>query len=509
MNTSNSMTMITNTSLPFELNPAGLSRWLESLSSLPHAQAGHQLNEALKQLKLEKCEPSTLLPLLINLVALTLHLANHLSSGVSTETDLSDKAIKMAKMSMQLTRRLALLFCRLAESKTTESLIQASSIYYALQLIGYSMRSNSLCYEIPSATLWKKSAALFQLAVANDCLLPNQTTKVAEFKTQSSVLSVIKRNLLFSILQPSLYKASDIQPLFQLANQMADQLIITTDREPHCVGFYWDLGKDLPPYPVKKFTRTLPDGFMAIDSQPISNAMALGTVSTLLNPSTQNKLAVVLGSYQPLFNAISPGPPSSGKLISGFVKIGNYLLEVNRLAKIHQLSTQLPNSSDPLKNLSLVPLEHQRNVFDVADRSFGKQQNVTIAVNLLKTPNSRYWVAESRTLNCSTGDIVLMIREQHPASLAIVRQQRINDLSNAAQFLLELMPGTCSLYNLDNSSGYVIVISDSGGSAQAFLPCGKYSLHSTLHLGSGISLQLKAHLEQNHFFERFHVQLNH
>ncbi len=497
--------MTSQNTLPFDLTVISLAAWLEELSLLPPLQAARRLSEALKQIKTENSENAALLPLLINLTPLTLHLAHNLSSSASTDTKPLEKTLKIGKLSMQLPKQLALLFCRLAESQLLDAGALTTALYYALQLIGHSLRCYSLFYDIPSASLWKKSADLYRLAATNQCLTSNQASKLAEFKLQGSIESVLKRNLLFSILNPNLYKTDEIGRLFQLASQSADLLAISTGQDLHHFGFYWEMDKDIPPCPVPKNLRVLPRDFMAIDSQAIGHALQSNSISSDLAPAIQNKLTLILSGYHQVFGSIIPGLPASYKLIDGFAKIGGYLYELNKLSKINQLGSQLCDTQDGLENLSLVPLEHQRNVFQITNQPFTKQQSIGIAVNILQTPNSKYLVAESRFLNCSTGDIALIYKAQHPVSLTIIRQQRFNDISNMHQFLLELIPGPCTLFNVTNSAEdeYAIVVGEKGSNPQVFLAGGKHSVNGKLSLNIDKSLHLLACLENNGFFQRF------
>jgi len=499
------MMMATNISFPFDLTVNALTDWLETLGDLPHTQAAHQLTEILKQLKAEKIEQATLLPLLFSLTPVTLHLANNLANSAVLENRNWNKALKVGKLSMQLPRQLALLFCQITEDKALDAQTLSSCIYYASQLIGYSLRSYALFHEMPSTTLWRKLAELYRLAKTNACLNQTVINKIAEFKTQSSIASVIKRNLLFNIFSPNLFTTDEVNMLFQLANQAADLLVITDDHDTHNVGFYWDLDKDLPPYPVKKINRTLPEGFMAIDSQPISNALQLGSLSTQLSPSTQNKLALVLSSFHQIFSSIVPGLPSSSRMIHGFASACSYLKELNKLSRINELSSQLPGAGQMAKNLSLVPLEHQRNVFETPPQAFSKPKDMGSSVNILKTPSLKYIVAESRTLDCSTGDLALIYKEQHPISLVIIRQQKTNEISRLQQFLLEIIPGTCNIFNFVGSKidTHGIVVGGNTSDPQIFLSYGKYNINTKLALNTGGSIYLKSHLESNTFFARF------
>ncbi|QPK63729.1 hypothetical protein IVG45_01755 [Methylomonas sp. LL1] len=497
--------MTANRNLPFEPTSEALAGWLDSLSKLPHAQAAHQLNQVLKQLKDEKCQTGVLLALLTNLTPLTLHFSGSLSASASNEPSSSGTAYKLGKLSMQLPRQLGLLFCQLAESNTLEGTDLQTAIYYALQLIGICFRSYSLFYEAPSATLWKKSAALFKLASTNDCLNTSQATKLAEFKSQTTIETVVKRNLLFSVLMPNQFSREEINQFFLLANQHADLLEITSDRQAWNFGFYWDLNDELPPCPVRKTNKSLPEGYIAIDSQRISHDLQLGGIATKLPPSTQNKLALFLSGYHQVFGSIIPGLPSYSKLILGFGGITNYLQELNKLVKIQQLSS-LSGEKSLKRDLSLVPLEHQRNVFEALDQPFSaKQQSVGKSVNVLKTPNKLYQIAESRGLDCSTGDLALLYKEQHPVSLAIIRQQNFNDLSNANHVLLEMVPGQCTIYSLAKNAivPHAIIVGEDSEHPQVFLASGKYNVGGKIQLSIGHSLILTACLESNAYFARF------
>ncbi|MCQ8105652.1 hypothetical protein NP590_16185 [Methylomonas sp. SURF-2] len=497
--------MTTDDSLPFELQTDSLAQWLDGLSPLPHAQAAHKLNLALKQLKEPQCTPGQLLPLLVNLTPLCLRFSASLSTTAINDADSSAKILKLGKLSMQLPRQLALLFCQIIESKQLEAADRNTAVYHALQLIGHALRCYCLFYETPSVTLWKKTAQLYKLALATEALHLPHATKLADFRAQPDIETVLKRNLLFSIMSPLLYKPDEINQLFQLADQCATLLEIGDPRESRDFGFYWNTLKDQPPYPVRKSNRPLPAECMPIDCRPISHALQLGTVVTKLSPANQNKLALLFSDYQQVFNAIIPGIPSRTKMIPGFIGVCQYLQELNKLSKINQISAQLRDPKSINRGLSLVPLEHHRNVFDNAEQPFGDKTSLGRLVNLLKTPNKTYCVAESRMLDCSTGDLVLLYKEQHPVSLAIIRQQRFNELSNANQFLLEQISGACTIYSINNapSGSYALMVGEGMDNAQIFLASGKYSLNSSIPLTIGTALRLTACMESNGFFARF------
>ena len=500
--------MTTDNILPFELTQESLANWLQNLKALPQIQAANQLNLALKKLKNADCSATAIFPILLNLTPLTLLFSNSLSVNLTEETAASSKSLKLGKLSIQLLRQLALLFYQQIETKQLSTTDQQTGIFYALQLIGYCLRCYSLFYEIPSNTLWKKSAELYKLAVATQILTLPQSHKISEFKHQSTIDAAIKRNLLFSILNPGLYNTEEINQFFQLANHQGNLLETTVANDSIEFGFYWDLRSDQPPCVVKKLNRSLPNGFLAIDSQHLSHELQLGTLETSLTPSLQNKLALLLSGYRQVFNCIIPGLPSRSTMITGFSAICQYLQELDKLSKISQLSGQLHDGKITNRNFSLVPLEHQRNVFETVDQTFSNQMPAGKLVNLHKTPIKNYSVAEMRSLDCLTGDIVLLYKEQHPVSLAIIRQQQVNKLSNTKQLLLEQVVGGCFIRNLTESKhhGFAVVVAEGSDQQQVFLPPGKYLLNNDIDLLIGKAMQLTACLESNEFYARFHFK---
>lgn len=494
--------------LPFALTPESQATWLESLSALPVSAAAHQLNQALKQLKNTPASASELLTLLINLTPLTLHLANNLLATPVSENRTSDKSLKIAKLSLHLLRQLSLLFANLTKSPTMGAAAQAIAIYYGLQLMGQALRGFSCFYEAPSATLWKNAAELYSLAEEKHCLKQQQSSKLTEFKLQASIEAVIKRNLLFSLCNPNLYRREDIESLFQFANQHGDKLVINHPQTAEQFDYCWDLSSDHWPGPVKHINQ-LAENLLAIDSRPIGEALQDRAIVTGLSTSLQAKLALHLSGYQPLFKTIIPGLPSRIQMVLGFERICAYLQEQQKLARIMRLGGQAPQAGFEKSAMTLVPLAHQRNVFDAVEKPFSKALGQGRAVNILKTPNNAYAIVEGRAFDCSSGDLVLLYKEQQPGSLAIIRQQTLHDLSGSTHILLEKIQGDCSVDIFSIGTGHypALLIDEHIDRPELFLASGKYPLDSVIRMSSGKVAHIKACLETNRFFARFKISL--
>ena len=502
--------MTNNSGLPFDLTERSRAEWLKMLGALPASRAASQLNQMLKQLKGTKLESAELMPLLIEVVPLTLHLSRNLAAAALAEQTSSAKTLKVGKLCMQLPRQLALIFCQLLESQELDSTSTAHAIYLALQLIGHCARYYSLFRDAPSATLWKKSAQLYDMAVEGDLLATDQSQKLGEFKHQANIEAVIKRNLLFSILLPNLYGKDEINHLFQFANQHGPLLEIGGQLTSQC-DFYWDLNGDAPPSPARNVKQPIPEGYLAMTSNRLGQALQVGEISSDLAPVVQNKLALHLSGYEQIFSSIVPGPPSLTRLVLGFGGICAYLGEQNKLAKIMQLGAQANDAKTLKRNMTLVPLEHERNVFDNVDQPFTRPQSSGRAVNILKTPNKAYWIAEGKAFDCATGELVLLCKEQQPPALAIIRRQRIHDITGAMHILLELLPGICHIYAYSGDSGQqqrLVMLGEEDGRPEVFLAGGKYALGGKLTLSIDKSIRMEACLEANPFYARYRISFD-
>ena len=497
--------MTSNKSLPFELQPEALAAWLDTLRALPQAQAANQLAQALLQLKDQKCEAAVLLPLLLEMTPLCLRYAHAIATFVISEQPPSAKSHKAIKLSIQLLRQLALLFCQLLEKGTLASADRQSALYYALQCIGHCLRCYCLFYEPPSATLWKKSAALYEWAISEKHLQTPQAITLVEFKSQPSIASVLKRNLLFSVLSPTLYQPNEINQLFLLANHYADQVEISTIPANNDFGFYWDLNDEQPPATVRKAQRPLPLGFLAIDTHKVGMALQQASHAAAIDRKLQSRLSLQLSDYQAVFDSIVPGQTARTEFLFGFKAVSDFLLELNKLQKIRQLSGQPQVSNNARHTLALVPMEREKNAFETMSQALAKSNTPCKKGNVLKISHPDYLVAEGNTFDCSIGEIAMFYRYEEPAMLAIVREQSALSISNVMHILMEKIPGPYSIYTIKTSGTpqQAIVVDETGDDPQVFLPPGKYGVDSQIPLTIEETLHLTAYLESNSFFARF------
>ncbi|OQW71516.1 MAG: hypothetical protein BVN35_16195 [Proteobacteria bacterium ST_bin11] len=497
--------MTDNASLPFELSTQSLAGWISSLSALPAANAANLLNQVLKQLTRYHGTAANVLPILINLTPLTLHLSNGLTNVARAEADIATntKALKIAKLAIQLLRHLSLAFCHTVETKQLDTLQNQQAIFYALQLVGYCLRSTALFYEMPSATLWKKSGLLYSIAEELQLLKKPISSKQQEFKLQNSIEAVVKRNLLFALCAPNRYPSLEITQLFQLANRHQDRLVIGKSPSSDS-GFFWNLGSE--PNPVPRTNANLPRGSVYISSLSLGQALQLGELETELNSNVQSKVALQLNGYSNIFASVVIGPPMPAHLLEGFVAVSAHLQGEEKLSKIMNLSSQSSRGRSLARDMSLVPLEHEKSFYKPLNASIVSFPEHGTSLSLLRNVSKQFLVAESPTPNCSTGDIGLLCREQQAARLVIVRQQTRHE--DVTLILLEPVLGNVAIFDIENASNSgqkAIVIGMETDHPEILLANGKYVVGGKISLLYGNTLYLKACVENTPWLVRFRV----
>lgn len=486
--------------LPFALTTSSLALWLDTLAYLSPAVAANQLDQCLKDLDECRLEADVYLPLLINLSPTCISLALSLSALELTDSKykLAKKSVKIAKLGIQMLKRLATAFCALADNQQLDHTETQTASYYALQLFGYCLRNCALLYEMPSRSIWKKTALLYDMAQNDGSLENKQAAKIYEFKNQTTIAGVLRRNLLFSIFTPTRYTAHEIDELFKLSNTYYAFIDLGAENIAD-YNFCWPLDGD-EPFPVKFNHKHLPLDYVVIDTQRFVHALQLGALKTLLKPSTQAKIALNLSGYQQVFSSLSKDLPYSSELLMGFSQVCDFLQKQEKLSKIKELGYSVQ------QNMTLMPLEHEKKYFSA--KTVDGQNSPGETVKLMRTSSKFFVIAENATLEFTADPLSLLHKANQPAMLTIIRQKIIHELTGVSQILLETIPGVYSVYEFKchaAANHKILVVGERSAQPEAFLPVGKYGVETKILLNKGKSLYLKTCIEYNQHFCRFRV----
>lgn len=441
--------MSDSSTLPFELSADSLAGWLESIRLLQPVNAGTQLNQALIQIRKTPCDSSLLLSLLVSLTPATLAQANALIASIQSGPQ-NAKTIKVIRLILQLFRHLSLAFYALLKSSPLSMPQKLQACYLSLQLIGQHIRVSGLFYELPSVSLWNKSSELYLFAQANQGLDTEIDCKLADFRLQSTIAAVLKRNLLFTFLTCHQPGVKGNQALFTFANQYAHLLEFSAGTGNSC-RFVWHLHHGLPftaiqnqqyrkPTEISLYTGHLLDH---LNDELLRNALTAAELERL-----EEHLSV----YQELSNGSLPSSPIRYTLITGFKAVCDTLSIQEKIHRLHVISAQLKDNQR-ISPLTLEPSEFEKSLLnnvslpsDNASQSGLDRNNMTVQV--LQSKNQRFVHAECKRPGFSAGEIAVLINHRNEAMVGIIRQLNKKTGQDAALLLIERITGTITTHTI-------------------------------------------------------------
>lgn len=190
-------------SLPFDFNNASISKWLSQLTSSDVISAGHEVFKVVKILKkeIDDVDRESLELIVERITPVVMHTCSFLEKALLGKSDsLTVQQRKIAQLNTLLLRNLAFLHVYLAEH-TIDLENKNLHANYGLQLIGLALYSSALSYEKPAFSLWNMAGDIYKTAVTDDILEETVKKPLAVFDELPTISSVLKRNLLFSILR--------------------------------------------------------------------------------------------------------------------------------------------------------------------------------------------------------------------------------------------------------------------------------------------------------------------
>jgi len=440
------------TSLPFELSTDSVSDWLQSLSQLNSVNSANQLNKIVKQLRGTKTEPQPLMQTLIQLTPTVLYITAdiELSGLVERDKDSDKQSLKIEKLCIQLLRNMSLAFCRCSEDKSLTMTEKAQGMYYALQFIAQTQRLSVLFYQMPSSTLWKKTAKIYQVASDENILDNEMQNKVKEFKQQLSIKAVIQRNCLFALFRPNSFTTQQIKQLFIIADKYANLLTFDQNGATDCL-FSWNLMNGQAPSEEEKNYHSS-ESKVNMEISDFLELIQTKAFSSTLDEALSNALITQLSGYKKQVNASLPSAFVISHLLTGMEAITEYMEKVEKLNKIRQFSVQLADNK-PANNLTLEPMEFEKSHLNTKPdiNSLNQQEIVpehAKPVKILQTEDEQFFIAETPALECEIGELTLLCPKKSPLELGIIRQIKTTNYSNTTHILIEKIVGRPSFFHI-------------------------------------------------------------
>ncbi len=475
VNFKNCMLMNSNVSPPFTFEPDSVTEWLVKTSASETTQASEQLYKALKFINKGSLQAEPLYPILEKLTPEVLHHANCLEALFSkTDTDLSAKTRKVAKLSIQLLRQLGLAYNHLASYNQFAPQQQTLIIKRALQVIALAMRQSALIHERPSETLWKLIGDLYLQAKYNNILQIEAREKIQVLKKQATIDAVIKQNLLFAMCSPYRFSSEEIDAVYAFSESHCQLLKMSTQaNELTAANFYWDYESRVSPQSV--YYGALIKSKLLLDTHDLCEYLNSKKFSGPLSKETSQYILATLSNYRTVINSTTPGTPKIYQLIIGFQQIVDFM--------------ENPQQYAGCNDFELEPLAERG--FNRSSEKSGKiwqQSNSSAFVNTVKvhsTLDAGLDVAELQTMPNDLGEPAVVFTGKEQPVLCVIRQIQKNAQVNIWRILLEKLSGEVSYVQLSGKSkskATAILVRAGDAQREILLPVDKYST------GSGIRI---------------------
>ncbi len=492
---------------PFALELNAVDAWLTTINPSDTIQLSAELHQIVKNLNQASIHTDLLFGIISRLTPITVNLASELEQIFFSEIHPQDaEPHKLGRLGLHLIRELATSYHKIATDKKTSDEQFLLSSHRALHLIGQHMRLSAKISERPSSISWKISAQLYLIANKKGVSTSLANEKIQAFNSNTSIINLLKRNLLFSISNPYRLMATEIDALFPILTE-------------HCQ--LSDLGETMPEvasnfcFVLEYRSSTTPGP--VLQGRHYSSAVFIETTrlieyfqsSKFEAPfASFEKIRLRLSGYQNIMESDIPSEPKVCLIISGFDQIIPALNEQIRKNKIQQFSNDF-SEDDALLHARLEPLKHEP-IFMASNKSnfnqFDAQKNNL--TKILKTQHPDYIVAVSPPTNYAIDNLVIILNENNSPELGIIRRVLNIAQSNTMRVLIELIPGIaqCTEVIETKFAGPAIFISQTTKVMEVLLPPNLYVTGSKIHIGENL-LMLKKLTEITPFFMRYQVKI--
>lgn len=495
-------------SLPFQLSSEATAKWLQSLSQLNSINIASQLNTVIKTLRSSDQDIESTLKILIQLTPTVLHVSSVIEDSVTAETTIkpNNKSQKIEKLCVQLLKNLSLAFYLVSHKKLSSEHEKSQSIFFAIQLIGYTQRMATIFHQIPSASLWKKTGEIYSLALNQNTLQQPIKHKVSHLKNLSTFEAVLKRNLLFSISAPYQHSSKNIKNLFSIAEKYSYLLHLSPDnRDDHF--FYWNFNSAQSPDTKNKIEQQN-NHTIYINSSEITALIQSNDFSNNLESNTLSQLSHRLSAYKNIIDASVASTLDIKHLIIGYADIISYLEKTSKLQKIEQLSSQLVENKTNTMSLESVKLETLNACSSTKPLPSSHStllKNIP-TVKILQTTENQFEIAETNSAYCNIGDITLLCDNQLKSEIGIIRQIKTTNQSGTTHILIEKisgLPAAETFYISETDRQYFITLTKDSTNKAVFINPAFFSNKIFNHLNSDNKENLEKLVGYSHFYRYY------
>ncbi|MGR9045698.1 MAG: hypothetical protein ACU83N_10400 [Gammaproteobacteria bacterium] len=497
--------------LPFELEPASLAQWLESLNSLDPLSRGYELYKVLNLFKQHDAavELDVLALCAERLTpAATAIVIDHLQRDlVSGHEVLSGTQCKTARLSIVLLELLAFMQACLALRGFDPGKRQRSCDI-ALQTLGLSAFHCALSYSHSPSGHWRTLGDLYQMCSSEGFFEASVLPVFPVFNPLSTLESLLKSRLLFSACQPLRFSRQELPALFRFCIGQQDKVRLNQAGRLAGRGFVWAFAEGKAPAPVDADT---PKAGLLFDLDDLVKAgrnrqLALeGFDASTFWDGVTHYSAFAANKYDPTLAA-------PYVFTRGFDAVCRFFQNHVRDGKVSRINSPSPDRIE-FSTFGLVQEEEKDTGIRLVSSEAiwskpSESKNARVHFAAFKAFNTdRVNFIDAKTIGMALAgqELVALYRADRIPQLAIVRSAGpVQPLNGMGRALLEILPGDVRLDALKRDETVKTVLVLTGGArTELVAESGHYAPGATIELAQGGRFRLLRLLEETDGFVRY------
>jgi hypothetical protein len=468
--------------LPSIITADSISDWLSLVNFIETIPASNELLSALNILsKVHGTDHDLLAGLKV--IAPLVHqnsdkLILLLAQSAPDPSHLSSKSRKIARLNGMLIRALCLAYINVLGQKSMPEQEKIETLAKILRLVTESIKANSLYYNRGSTTLWKKMGGLYELAIRENILDKAVTEHSRDTSKNTTLISLFKQSLILDLLNAYQTPYNKRTALFDFAGKCADKLDISEQGSTHH-SFIWDTRTELPVLSCQ--AETSDSNLVYINTDRLTRYLKkihpeLTGRESWFFPNWQK-----LNGYSEILDSLTPSMPRYFEVVVGMEACLELVKQLTKLSNLKRFSA-LPEQSKNLNDIELEPLK-DINTGHIDLSGSGLSSTIERA-NIQPARFENFCSAQIRHASIRPNTLVLILSNQKPPDLGIVRAQQANPNDAVGWALLEKLPGNLRTvvirYNEKISRG--LLLRRVNGALSILLPAARYSSGDKLEI---------------------------
>lgn len=493
---------MTDKTLPFPLDEAGISDWLARWQSMPMNDKVKQLSQILSDLHALENAEGAIWPVLMMLTPPALAFLDELDRllDMPSQRYSKEKKEKIMHVVLQINQKLSgLLAARTGVFAGHDETCLAAFALTLHTMVGWLQRFY-LYRDMPKPLYWETLGALYLRARALALLEKAPPALPLKSDIQYGALTTLFQHcLLYDVCCAGATAKTDVRGLFAVTGTLCGMLRITEHGSATTL-YCWHPAMPLPP--LRHAAELAQDGLLYLDGAALLELLEA-------QPNTLTSLLPRLNAYQALRATVDASKFQECGLVIGLhaaVPALNALISQYRILDLSGAIKQ-PRKTE---GLSLEPLPTTVPTVDYLLKELSKTKSTIAALRIkaYATAQTHFFVTQFSSQMGRLDELAILLTPSHKPLLAIVRYLRVEAAIKIKHVLLELIEGEIYPITFGDQNG--MIVHKRSGEIELFLPAAYYAKNTIITLPRGVAsgrYKLTRFIELTACYVRYEIML--